>query len=118
MTNPVDCQIVIDEYEKSLKRALLGETHEVISSYCEATYQYLIYKAQSWYEFARIIRNTVSHKDGGTLQRWPDKRVKIAKWRIGTLDPSMVGQAIDFTPYEALQLAKDHTDFASGNQLK
>jgi hypothetical protein len=118
MTNPVERQSLFDEYEKSLKRSLLSESHDVICNYCEETAQFSVYKAQAWFEFARIIRNTTSHKDGGILHQWPDKRVKIAKWRTRTLDPSMVGQAIDFTPYEALRLAQDQTDFVISNQLQ
>ena len=118
MTNPVERQSLFDEYEKSLKRSLLSETHEVICNYCEETDQFSVYKAQAWYEFVRVIRNTISHKDGGILRKWPDKRVKIAEWRTRTLVPSMVGQAIDFTPFEALRLVEDQADFVSSNQLQ
>ena len=62
-----------------------------------------------------VIRLRV--KTAGILHKWPDHRVKIAKWRTRTLDPSMEGRAIDFTPYEALRLAQDQADFVSSNQL-
>jgi hypothetical protein len=117
MTNPVERQSLFDEYEKSLKRSLLRESHELICNYCEKTGQFSIYKTQPWYGFARIIRNTISHKDGGVMHKWPDDKVKIAKWRTRTLESSMVGQAIEFTPFEALRLVQDQADFVSSNQL-
>ena len=72
LLNPPDRKILIEEYQKALKRSLLSEGHEVILAYCEATKQFPLYKAELWFQFARVIRNVVSHKDGGILRRWPD----------------------------------------------
>ena len=118
MSNQDEMQSLFDEYEKSLRRSFLKEGHEVIQNYCEETNQFAAYKAQPWFEFARIIRNTVSHKDGGILRCWPDKRIKIAVWRTRTLEPSMVGHPVDFMPYEALHLLQDQIDFARSDKLK
>jgi hypothetical protein len=118
MSNPTEMQSLFDEYEKSLKRSLLSEGHELILLYCEDTNQFPIYKAQPWFQFARIIRHIVSHKDGGILRRWPpDQGMKMATWRTRTLDPSMVGQPVDFLPYEALQLFQDQLDFVRSDLL-
>jgi hypothetical protein len=118
MSNQREMQSLFDEYEKSLRRSLLRESHELILNYCEETNQIPIYKAQAWFEFARMIRNTVSHKDAGIFRRWPDKRIKVAAWRNRALDPSMVGQSIDFMPYEALLLFTDQLDFVRSDKLR
>ncbi|WP_018971273.1 hypothetical protein [Rudaea cellulosilytica] len=64
-----DRKILVSEFESGLKRALLTEGHEVLLGYCEVTNQVAKYKAQSWFQFARIMRNVASHKSGGTLRQ-------------------------------------------------
>jgi len=110
----------IGELEKSLKRALLREGHELILLYCEETNQVDKYKAEPWFQFARIIRNAVSHKQGGILREWPKdlqkKGISSVSWRNRTLQTSNIGQEIQFTHQEALQLIADQFGFAQ-NQL-
>jgi hypothetical protein len=107
---------VIGEFEKALKRATMSEGHELILLYCEETQQFDKYKAVPWFQFARIIRNIVSHKQGGILREWPkDLRrqgITQVSWHNRTIDTSMIGQQINFTHQEALQLLADQTDFA------
>lgn len=116
LSNPGDRKILIEEYENGLKRALLSEGHEVLLAYCEETNQFAVYKTESWFQFARIIRNVVSHKDGGILRAWPADLTKAgttsATWRSRTLGQADVGRPIDFTHNEALQLISDQVDFA------
>jgi len=110
----------ISELEKSLKRALLREGHELILLYCQETHQGEKYRVVPWFQFARIIRNVVSHKQGGILREWPDdlrkKGITSASWRNRTLEITMVGLEISFSHQEALQLFADQFDFAQ-NQL-
>jgi hypothetical protein len=119
--NPANRQNLIGEFEKSLKRALVSEGHELILSYCEATNQVDLYKAVPWFQFARIMRNVVSHKQGGTLREWPNdlrkKGITQVSWRKRTIDINMIGREIEFTHQEALQLLADQFEFAQ-NQLK
>jgi len=116
LSNPADRKILVEEYENGLKRALLSEGHEMILAYCEATNQFSLYKGQPWFQFARIIRNVVSHKDGGILRTWPPDLTKAGitavAWRSRMLDASTVGKPVEFTHHEALQLFKDQVDFA------
>ena len=115
LSNEEDRQHLFDEYEKSLKRSLLSEGHELILAYCEATNQFSQYKAQTWFQFARIIRNIVSHKNCGIVVKWPPdlakNGIKSGGWRARAIDDSMVGHAVDFTPYEAIQLFDDQMNF-------
>jgi hypothetical protein len=64
------------------------------------------------------MRNTVSHKEGGILTRGQIKKSQIFTWRTRALDSSMVGQLVDFTPYEALKLFWDQMDFVRSDKLK
>lgn len=111
-----DREDLINEYEKSLKRTLLREGHEIILAYCEVSNQFSKYKDEPWFQFARIIRNVVSHKDGGILKEWPKdltkKSITTVSWRTRTLDTSMIGKFVEFTPYEAIQLFDDQKTFA------
>jgi len=55
-----------------LKHTLVRTTHEVIYMYCEETSQFATCRAEPWFQYARIVGNTLSHKDGAVLHRWPD----------------------------------------------
>lgn len=107
-------------YENSLLRALVRESHELILLYCEQTGQFKIYEAEPWFQFARILRNVVSHKDGGILREWPKsllaKGITSVAWRNRTFDTTMVGTALIFYPPESLELLKDQIDFV-GSRL-
>ena len=104
-------------YENSLLRALVRESHELILLYCEQTDQFRIYEAEPWFQFARILRNIVSHKEGGILREWPKSLlangiISVA-WRDRTFDTTMVGTALIFYPPEGLELLKDQIDFVA-----
>jgi hypothetical protein len=115
MADPAYRKLVNEEFENCLKRATVSEGHELLLLYCENTGQYAAYKAQPWYQFARIIRNVVSHKDGGALRRWPDdltkQGIREVSWRHHVLRASDIGAAVSFTLHDALQLLKDQIDF-------
>lgn len=116
MANPKDKKILVEEFENCLKRAIMREGHELILQYCEETGQFEKYESVSWFQFSRIIRNVVSHKQGGVLRVWPrdltKKNVTSVSWRNRTLDTSLVGKDIQFTHNEALQLFIDQREFA------
>jgi hypothetical protein len=116
MVIPQYTKAVAEEFENCLKRAAVREGHELLLLYCEQTNQFQVYKAQPWFQFARIIRNVVSHKDAGMLREWPSdlKRAGISSvfWHQHVLAESMVGSAVAFTLYDALNLLKDQIDFA------
>lgn len=116
MASPSDRKILIEEFENGLKRSLMSEGHEVILWYCEETGQFHAYENMPWFQFARIIRNVVSHKQGGILKNWPmdltQKGITRVSWRNRMLDTCMVGKEVDFTHQEALQLFSDQLNFA------
>jgi hypothetical protein len=63
-------------YENSLLRTLVREAHEMILLYCEQSQQFSKYKAEPWFQFARVLRNVISHKESGTLRGWPSDLLK------------------------------------------
>jgi hypothetical protein len=115
MVHPASKKNVTEEFENCLKRASVREGHEVILLYCEETNQFQLYKSQTWFQFARIIRNVVSHKQAGVLREWPNdllkKGITQVTWRSRVLDASMVGTDVEFTIQEALQLLNDQIEF-------
>jgi hypothetical protein len=110
-----DKQILIEEFEKGLKRAMLRETHEAIMGYCESTSQIDKYKATPFFHFARILRNITSHKSGSVLNLWPrdleKKGVVQVTWRSRTLCQAGVGKPVNCGHYDAILLIKDQTQF-------
>jgi hypothetical protein len=104
-------------YENSLLRALMREAHELILLYCEETQQFSRYKAEPWFQFARVLRNVMSHKEGGTLRAWPKdllaKGITSVTWRGKTIDTTMLRQRLVFYPPEGLELVKDQIDFVT-----
>lgn len=114
LASPSDRKILIEEFENGLKRSLMREGHEAILWYTKETGQLDKYRNVAWFQFARIMRNIVSHKQGGILWKWPNagKGVTQVSWRNRTLDTGMVGKSVYFTHQEALQLFVDQLDFA------
>ena len=108
-------------YENSLLRLLMRETHELILLYCEETQQFPLYKTEPWFQFARILRNVISHKEGGTLRKWPRDLlaggITTVAWREKTFDTTMLGQPIVFYPTDGLELTKDQIDFVETKLL-
>jgi len=51
----------IKEFIKSAFRNLITVSWELVSAYCRDTNQYDKLRAQPWYQFFRIIRNSLSH---------------------------------------------------------
>ena len=90
MKNPNYKKAVTEEFENCLKRATVREGHELLLLYCGETQQFSVYKSQAWFQFARIIRNVVSHKCGGILRNWPAdlarNNVNSVSWQNRTLD--------------------------------
>ncbi len=48
-------ELMLSEFESSLMRSILRESHEIILKYCDETNQFPVYKAQQWFQFMRII---------------------------------------------------------------
>ena len=72
-----------------------------------------INRAQPWFQFARVLRNVVSHKDGALLRKWPSnlKQVPSVSWRNRSISQSDVGKHIFLQPAEYVHLNEDIAEF-------
>ena len=73
------------EIAKGARRDLIVSTVELITEYCLTTDQTRTYHAQPWYQFARVLRNSVLHYRGEFVSRWPralsEKGITELRWR-------------------------------------
>lgn len=54
-------ELVISNFGKMAIRTFVKEYVELVKSYCEISNQLNLFRRQPWYQFARIIRNCLSH---------------------------------------------------------
>ena len=95
-----------------MKQDLVRTAYEHIAHYCEERGCFDRMKAQSWWMFARIIRNTISHKTGAQLHRWPKDAPDSVTWRGHTISKSDLGADIAFEADEAWHLFDEMAAFA------
>ena len=113
-----DRGIAVKEFLKMLLRALIKESFELIQGYCEDTGQSALFKSEPWYQFARMIRNCLSHNFRFMFNNY-DKSLLPVTWRTRTITLSMDGQSLSLHFFGYLQtweLFQDFQDF-SENRL-
>jgi len=105
----------LEQFKRSLARAIIAESHEAIQLYCTNTDQFQKYRDSDLYRFCRIMRHVVSHGGGGVLGEWPKNFIKRGiteiEWRDRKLDVSMVGSSVGFNNLEVVRLIKDMIEF-------
>lgn len=113
-----DQPTMVNEFQKMLRRSVVAESFEALVLYCHKTAQKDKLHGLTWYQFARILRNTVSHKHG-ELINWPDelkkKDVSSVTWRHRTLDSSMEGKPLQMFDAEILALITDEIAFVEAS---
>jgi hypothetical protein len=113
-----DQPTMVDEFQKMLRRVAVAESFEALAMYCHQSDQISKFSELSWYRFAKILRNTVSHKQG-ELIRWPiemtKKGISSVSWRHRTLDKTMEGTILQFYDAEVLALLIDEIDFVENS---
>jgi hypothetical protein len=112
LSNPSDRDITIKEFLTSQIRALIKESFELIKDYCDDTNQSASFKAETWYQFARMIRNCLSHNFRFEFNKY-DKTLLPISWKDRTIELSMDGQhlKLDFFGYvEAWELFSEYQD--------
>lgn len=120
---PAHLQAVKGNFVFVLRTALVRFGYESILLYCEENDHEALMKAEPWCDYARVVRNVVSHGNHAELREWPAKWQDTAKnrargtrkasvsWRDRTLSETDVGGVIDFGLYDAWQLYLDMRDF-------
>ena len=100
LRNAKDREIAIREFLTSQIRALIKESFEMIKDYCDDTGQSTAFKGEPWYQFARMIRNCLSHNFKFEFNNY-DKGLLPVSWRARTIEIGMDGQhlKLDFFGY-------------------
>lgn len=114
LSNLSDRNIAVNEFINSQIRVLIKESFELIKDYCADTNQNSTFKAEPWYQFARIIRNCLSHNFRFEF-RSNDNKLLPVSWKNKTIDSSMDGQylMLEFFGYvETWELFEEFLDYA------
>ena len=97
----------------SLNKLLVTESFEAVKDFCAKSNTSKELKAEPWYEFARIIRNNLSHTFRFEFKKH-DKKMLPVSWRGLAIDLNMDGKSLDlnfFGHKEGVQLVLDMEDF-------
>ena len=111
-----DRDIAVKEFLTMLLRALIKESFELIKDYSDRSGQAMLLKSQNWYQFARIIRNCISHNFHFEFNSY-DKGLLPVTWGSRTITAAMDRQPLPLTFFgytEAWELFKEFISFASG----
>jgi len=88
MKKESDRKIACKEFVNMGLRILIKETFELIKDYSKETRQERIFKSQNCYQFARIIRNCLSHNFKFQFNKC-DKTLLPLSWNNKTIDSSL-----------------------------
>jgi len=94
LIKPADRKIAVKEFITSQIRALIKESFELIKNYSDETSQDSKFKLEPWYQFARIIRNCLSHNFKFEFREY-DKTLLPVTWKSRTIDTSMDGKHLE-----------------------
>mgnify|MGYP001608326911 FL=1 len=114
LRNTKDREIAIKEFLTSQIRALIKESFELIKDYCDGTGQPALFKAEPWYQFARMIRNCLSHNFKFEFNKY-DKGLLPVSWKTRTITSAMDGQHLElgfFGYVETWELLREYQSFA------
>jgi len=114
LRNELDRDIAVKEFLNMLLRALIKEAFELLKTYTADTAQNTSLKGEAWYQFARLIRNCLSHSFTFTFNPYDRKMLPVC-WRERSIEIQMDGAplALDFFGYvEAWELFRDFNEFA------
>ncbi len=108
-----DREIAIKEFLTSQIRALIKESFELIKDYCDSTGQAALFKAEPWYQFARMIRNCLSHNFRFEFNNY-DRGLLPVSWSTRTITTAMDGEHLKlgfFGYVETWELFREYQSF-------
>ena len=118
LMKPADREVACKEFLKTQIRALIKESFELIKNYCDESGQGAKLVDESWYEFARIIRNCLSHNFKFKFNSH-DKKTLPVIWNNRTINTSMDGNHLElifFGYVETWELFTEYQNFV-GTEL-
>ncbi|WP_143171576.1 hypothetical protein [Rhizobacter sp. OV335] len=86
-------QDAMKEFLTMLLRALLKESFEIVRDYAEKSKQDGVFRSQSWYQFARMIRNCISHDFHFRFTPHDMKKLPIT-WNNRTIEAGLANQPL------------------------
>ena len=102
------------EVAKMALRNLTQDSYEALFDYCETTRQLAQMQSQPWYQFARVMRHSLTHTQ--YFKFHPRVRsILPVTWSGKTIEPSMDGQEVPFTFFDwhdGLELFEEMYSFA------
>ncbi len=119
LQNEKDRNIAVKEFLMMLMRSLIKESFELIKDYCNDSNQSTSFKAERWYQFARIIRNCLSHNFKFEFSAY-DKRLLPVTWKARTITLEMDEQPLEvsfFSYVEVWELFEEFQGFVE-NRLQ
>lgn len=116
LTGPrdVDFEHAATEFVKMHLRTFVTESFEKLRGYCESTGQERLFKRQPWYQFARLVRNSLKHSQHWSFNSY-DLTILPTSWHDKSIDAEMNGQEMTwefFDAFDSLELWDDMYDFA------
>lgn len=113
LRNSDDRDIAVKEFLKSQIRALIKESFELIKDYCADTGQTGALEAEPWFQFARMIRNCLSHNFKFEFNPH-DKSLLPVSWGPRTIEIGMDGTHLElkfFGYVETWELFQEYQGF-------
>ena len=87
------------EFVKMLLRNFTLDNYEALLRYCRGTNQLSKLKTQSWFEFVRILRNSLTHTQTFKFNKYDLSRLPVT-WRNKKIEAGMDGQELSFDFYD------------------
>jgi hypothetical protein len=93
-----DFEHLTQELSKMLLRNFTGDCFEAVKDYCEVSGQLEAMKRQPWYQFARLVRNCLTHTQCWKFSPY-DLSLLPVTWNDKTFDASLQGKESEGTVY-------------------
>ena len=92
--------------------------YELVHGYCQSSGQSQVYAAAPWSQFARVLRNVVSHGDSAVLSQWPanlkKRGVTSVSWNGVTIRESDTGSMVGLDIVKIVELQEEIYNFTKG----
>ena len=108
-------KLATNQLRKSVLRSCLKETYEVLKIECSAEDRMVALKRAPWYQFLRMVRNSLSHDFNLNFRRH-DKTLLPVSWSGLTITEEMDGKELPMlaflTRVKALELIDEVIEYS------
>lgn len=96
--SPPDFEHISREFSKMLLRNFTLDCFEAVRDYAKTSGQLPLMRSQSWYHFARLVRNALTHDQCWNFKS-DDLLLLPVTWNGKTIEASLQGQEVKGTVY-------------------